>query len=189
MAKVNVNFKRIARNSKSLKKTGDDIVLKKYEQSKENFFEEFQSHPVTQEIQDGPTASNVSNTLNGVGNLFSFIGFDSSTSPIEDLEKLLKKKFSVKVTRKDETVRYTIDFPTLDKIKSSTPMPFERGNSWVVGIEKGISGFSNYLYKVFVQGRSKEALQAENKIRGSGYKKTRYLSEIINNFIKNMKDL
>ena len=72
MAKVNVNFKRIARNSKSLKKTGDDIVLKKYEQSKENFFEEFQSHPVTQEIQDGPTASNVSSTLNGIGNLFSF---------------------------------------------------------------------------------------------------------------------
>ena len=189
MAKVNVNYKRIARNSKSLKKTGDDIVLKKYEQSKENFFEEFQSHPVTQEIQDGPTASNVSSTLNGVGNLFSFIGFDSSSSPIEDLEKLLKKKFSVKVTRKDEIVRYTIDFPTLDKIKPSTPMPFERGNSWVVGIEKGISGFSNSLYKVFVQGRSKEALQAENKIRGGGYKKTRYLSEIINNFIKNMKDL
>ena len=48
------------------------------------------------------------------------------------------------------------------------------------------SGFSNYLYKRFIEGRSKEALQTENRVRGGSYKKTRYLSEMINNYIKNM---
>lgn len=186
MKRVNVNYKRIARDSKNLKKTSDDIIIKKYESTKENFFDEFESHPITQEISGGPKASNISNTLNGVGNLFSFIGFSSSSEPIKELANALKRSFSIKTKRKDNTIKYIINFPTLEKIKRSTPMPFEVGNSWAVGIEKGISGFSNYLYKRFVQGRSKEALQAANKIRSTSYKKTRYLSEIINNFINNM---
>ena len=186
MKKVNVDFKRIAKNSKSLKKTSDDIVIEKYEQTKKEFFSEFESHPVTQEIAGGPQASNLSNTLNGIGNLFSFIGFSSSSEPIKDLANILKQSFSIRNKRKDNNIRYTIDFPTLQKIKGATPMPFEGGNSWAIGIERGISGFSNYLYKRFIQGRSKEALQTENKIRGGNYKKTRYLSEMIDNFINNM---
>lgn len=186
MKRVNVNYKRVAKNSKVLKKTSDDIVIKKYEETKQEFFDEFDSHPVTQEISAGPKASNISNTLNGIGNLFSFIGFSNSADPIKDLANILKQNFSIREKRKDNTIRYTINFPTVDKIKGATPMPFEGGNSWVVGIERGISGFSNYLYKRFIEGRSKEALQAENRVRGGNYRKTRYLSEMINNFIKNM---
>lgn len=186
MKRVDVDFKRVAKKSKVLKKTSDDIVMQKYEETKKEFFDEFESHPVTQEIASGPQASNLSNTLNGIGNLFSFIGFSNSSEPIKDLANILKQSFSIRDKRKDDTIRYTIDFPTLQKIKGATPMPFESGNSWVIGIERGISGFSNYLYKRFIQGRSKEALQAENKIRGGNYRKTRYLSEMIDNFINNM---
>jgi hypothetical protein len=66
-------------------------------------------------------------------------------------------------------------------------MPWEGGRSWVTGIERGISGFSNYLYKKFGDGRSKEALQSDNKIRLAFYRKTTYLTSIINNFVNNMK--
>lgn len=186
MKRVNINFKKIANKSKVLKKTSDDIVIKKYESTKKEFFDEFESHPITQEISSGPQASNLSNTLNGVGNLFSFIGFSNSSAPIKELANILKRNFSIRTKRKDDTIKYIINYPTLEKVKRVTPMPFEMGNSWVIGIERGISGFSNYLYKKFVQGRSKEALQTANKTRSGSYKKTKYLSEIINNFINNM---
>jgi len=186
MKKVDINFKKITKNSRSFKKTSDEIVMKKYKQTKQKFFSEFESHPITKEIEDGPQASNSSNTLNGIGNLFSFIGFSNSSAPIKDLANILKQNFSISSKKKENNIRYTINFPTLQKIKNSTPMPFESGNSWAIGIERGISGFSNYLYKKFIEGRSKEALQSENKVRSGNYKKTQYLSEIINNFINNM---
>jgi hypothetical protein len=184
MKRVSVNFKRVVKNSKNFKKTSDTSVMKKYEDTKDMFFDEFESHPVTQEISSGAKASNISNTLDGIGNLFSFIGFSSSSEPIKDLANILKRSFSIRSKRKEDIIRYTISFPTLEKIKSETPMPFEGGNSWVVGIERGISGFSNYLYKKFVEGRSQEALQSDSRVRGGSYKKTKYLSEMINNFIK-----
>jgi hypothetical protein len=66
-------------------------------------------------------------------------------------------------------------------------MPWEGGRSWVAGIERGISGFSNYMYKKFVDGRSGQGLQSENRIRGNSYRPTRYMTDLINRFIKDMK--
>ena len=65
-------------------------------------------------------------------------------------------------------------------------MPWEGGRSWVLGIERGISGFGYYLYKKFNEGRSKEGIQTKNKVRSSSFKKVRYMSEIINNFVKSI---
>jgi hypothetical protein len=118
--------------------------------------------------------------------LFSFIVFLNSDRPIEYLMDLLDKSFSIKKQTKKADIKYTIDYPSLDKIKASTPMPWENGNSWVIGIERGISGFSNYLYKKYVQGRSKEGVQSDSRVRTGSFKKTRYLSKIIDNFIKNV---
>jgi hypothetical protein len=64
-------------------------------------------------------------------------------------------------------------------------MPFEGGNSWLKGIEKGISGFSNYLYGLlFPISRSGRAIQAKNKIRRASYKPTKYFSVLYKNFIE-----
>jgi hypothetical protein len=194
MAKINVNFKRIARNSKSLKKTGDDIVLKKYEQSKENFFEEFQSHPVTQEIQDGPTASNVSSTLNGVGNLFSFIGFERGSNPIAPVSSFLKNAFQIKklkteIGRSKIVINYKVSYPTQKELDSLTPMPWEPGNSWLINVEKGISGFSNYISKKFSKGRSGTGVQSSENVRSGNFKPTKYMSEIVSNFLKSVKKI
>jgi hypothetical protein len=187
MGKVNVKFDRIPRKSKSFQKKSDDLVMKKYEDSKDLFFKEVDNHPVTQEIAGGPEASNISNTLGGKGNLFSFIGFEKSASPVEDLMNALEKSFSIKKQEKKDRNRYIINFATLDKIKNVTKMPWESGNSWVARIEKGISGFSNYMYKKFESSRSGSGIQATNNIRGGSYKKTSYLTAIINHFISNMQ--
>jgi hypothetical protein len=79
---------------------------------------------------------------------------------------------------------FKVEYPSVDDLKKVSPMPWEGGRSWISSIEKGISGFSNYVYKRFVEGRSGEALQAETKLRSGSYKPVSYMSEIINKFKK-----
>jgi len=58
----------------------------------------------------------------------------------------------------------------------------------VRGIEKGISGFSNYLYGLlFPTSRSGRAIQSKNKIRRISYKPTKYFSVLYKNFIESFK--
>jgi hypothetical protein len=184
MKKVDVNFKRIINESSKFQKNADAKVQQKFNNSKKKFLSDFDNHPITKEIEDGPNAKNSSSTLNGIGNLFSFIGFYSEKNPIQELRSTLSTNFSISKKISSNSTKFIIDYPTLNKIKKVTPMPWENGNSWVVNIEKGISGFSNYMYKKFISGRSKEGLQSEKKQRSGNFKKTKYLTEIIDNFIK-----
>ena len=67
-------------------------------------------------------------------------------------------------------------------------MPFESGNSWIKSIEKGISGFSNYLYGLlFAASRSGRGIQSQNKVRRSSYKPIKYFSLLYKNFIESFK--
>ena len=43
------------------------------------------------------------------------------------------------------------------------------------------------MFKTFSEGRSQEGLQSKNKIRGNAYKPTKYISDLINKFIKEVK--
>jgi len=62
-------------------------------------------------------------------------------------------------------------------------MPFEGGRSWVRGVEKGISGFSNYVFKkYFKNSRSGTGLQSEHEVRTGSFKPTPYLSSILKKF-------
>jgi len=159
------------------------------EREKDRLIEAFESHPVTKEIAAGPLAPNTSNTLGGYGNLFSFIGFDAGSDPITPVKNLLEKievknlKYKVKNQQYIATVRY----PEKEEIRSVSPLPFETGKSWVVGIEKGISGFTQYIYKKFLKGKSKEGLQSEKMDRSGNYQKTNYLFSMLSVFVKNIK--
>lgn len=187
MKRVNVNFKKVVNENTKFQKQAEKNIQSKFLESKEVFFNNFNEHPITQEIDRGPSSSNISNTLNGVGNLFSFIGFYNNDNPIKELKLVLEKSFSIRRRKLKNIIQYTINHPSLDKIKTETPMPWENGRSWVAGIEKGISGFSNYMYKKFIDGRSGQGLQSKNKIRKNSYRPTRYMSDLINRFIKDMK--
>jgi hypothetical protein len=189
-----VNYQSIRTKISKSKKLIDDtenIVKKRFEDQKDLYIQAFDSHKITQEIQDGPTASNSSGTLGGVGNLFSFIGFDKSDNPIETVKNYISSHFKLskpKITSKGGKIRldFTVEYPSIDDLKKSTPMPWEGGRSWISSIEKGISGFSNYVYKRFVEGRSGEALQSDTKLRSGSYKPVSYMSEIISKFKKGM---
>ena len=53
--------------------------------------QEFEQHPISKEIDGGITAYNTSETLNGVTNLYSFIGFNSGDRPLEPIKQELQK--------------------------------------------------------------------------------------------------
>ena len=181
---------KISKSKKLIDET-ENIVKKRFEEQKDLYIEAFDSHKITKEIEDGPTASNSSGTLGGIGNLFSFIGFDKSDDPIETVKKYITSHFKLskpKVISRGGKIRldFKVEYPSLDDLKKVSPMPWEGGKSWISSIEKGISGFSFYMYKKFGEGRSGEGLQTSTKIRPGNYKPVKYMSEIINNFLKNL---
>ena len=165
------------------------LVDEYVEKNKQQMLSEFDNHPVTKEIDNGPEASNISNTLGGEGNLFSYIGFDEGSNPTEIIRDVLdssvrvENKPNITSVGKDLRISFPISGPTMNEIESATPMPFEGGRSWVKGIEKGISGFSHYIFKKYLKGsRSGTGLQTESEIRTGTFKPTSYLSLILKRF-------
>lgn len=187
--KLNIDkIKAKALDSKKAKEKAFEKANKKVQEEKEKLIQEFQSHPVTLEIASGPKSSNISRTLNGYGNLFSFIGFESDSDPITPLKDLLMtiKTKNIKVLNKSYSI--TVQYPSKSEIEKVTPLPFENGRSWAEGIEKGISGFTQYVYAKFLAGRSKEGYESKNNFRTGDFRKTPYLRSMINNFIDKIKN-
>ena len=163
-----------------------------FERAKKDLINSFKNHPVTQEIQAGPNSSNSSGTLGGYGNLFSYIGFAAGANPIatvlaalEDGVEMEKRAVEKKVGKFFEFA-FNIKIPTMNVLSAITPMPWESGRSWLDGIEKGISGFSSYMYGRS-NGRSGAAIQTRSKIRSGGFRNTPYMSKILKDFKTELK--
>jgi hypothetical protein len=195
MGSLNLNsIRNKIKDTKKLKETIDKSVKTKFQKAKEEYIESFLNHPVTKEIASGPEAANSSNTLSGRGNLFSFIGFNNGSNPIGQLESNIKESFSLdkqstSVNQSKIKVKYKVSYPSQTDLEKNTPMPWEGGNSWVTAIERGISGFSNYMYKKFNSSRSGTGIQVKNKVTSGSYKPTKYFSEIINRFLNSVNKI
>jgi len=68
-----------------------EMVEREFEAIKQRMIDEFESHPVTIEIDAGENASNSSGTLGGYGNLFSFIGFQDGDDPLKEVRVKLNQ--------------------------------------------------------------------------------------------------
>jgi len=150
---------------------------------------EFLSHPITQEIMAGPDAPNISGTLGGRGNLFSFIGFEEGDDPVQPILKALQSSEIVfdKITATGIYSRAFI--PTADEIFSITPMPWAEGRSWAHGIESGISGLGWYISKRGL-GRSGGGIQSSQQTLGNvKFKNVQYISALLNKYTKIIKSL
>ena len=163
---------------KALEKEAKIIANQILEEKKKEYISQILNHPVSIELNNGPSASNISNTLDGKGNLYSFIGFDAGDQPVQDVVDAIDKNTRIQSKNsKDGFFNFEVLTPSLEELGSYTPMPFEGGNSWLKGIEKGISGFSNYVYGLlFPTSRSGRGIQSENQIRRASYKPTKYFS-------------
>ena len=180
----------VANNAKITNQLVKDYLEPRINALQEQMVEEFESHPVSLELNSGPNSSNTSGLLGGYGNLFSFIGFSSSDSPVETVSAILNKKIKTSVKRKDSSGGYiiTLIMPSKEEIYAATPIPWLSGRSWIDGIEKGISGLGQYLYSEsgFNDSRSDTGIQVSTRTSGVKFKNTPYLSRVIDNFKKKL---
>jgi hypothetical protein len=167
--KVEVNRASISKKikvSKGLIRQARKQAKDVFEDAKEAYMNEFEKHKITKELEAGPNASNTSGTLGGYGNLFSFMGFSSGAeNPISKLRRMLESGFQFKKegrsTKKNGIRTFTFSYPDREYLesKASLSLKFEGGRNWVIALERGISGFSNYMHKKFPAGRSGMGLQ------------------------------
>ncbi len=161
-------------------------IKKRFYSLKTQMIAEFLNHLVTTEIKLGPDEGvpNISGTLGGYGNLFSFIGFDYGEDPIEPIVDALSSSEIIidKITRTG--IFFSLSIPTAEAIFAITPMPWASGRSWAKGIETGISGMGQYLSGYRPSSRSEFGVQVKhNRLRGGGrFHNTPYISRLINKY-------
>ena len=182
-------------SDKGVKEKAYAKSLVKLNEAKKELLSEFENHPVTREIAAGPDASNISRTVVGQGNLFTFIGFDEGYDPIAPVYQLLDQgtrlmKTGAKTTRRGKRnvlVYHMVSMPNKKRLMAVSPMPWEPG-SWLFRIERGISGLGYYIYKNYIRAsRSGRAIQSKYKVDNSLFKRTKYMSTILNNFQRRLK--
>ena len=160
---------------------------------KRELLEDFNDHSVTQELEAGVDSENISQTLNGIGNLTTYIGFQNGsnpTEPVRDKLKTVNLNPKGKISNNDSNLSFEFDViaPSIEEIESVGSLPFEQGNSWIKGIENGISGFGAYIYgKMFANSRSGRGIQSEKTFRQGNFRPVRYISEIMNKFYMKIK--
>jgi hypothetical protein len=164
-------------------------IITSFNKIKREMIAEFKNHPVTVEIKAGPFAENSSGTLGGYGNLFSFIGFDEGDNPTDNIEGLLNlTRIEYNRETKDGFIM-TIYLPSKQEIFSETPMPWASGRSWAEGIERGISGFGQYLNTESISSRSGEGIETNSVIRRGKFKNTPYISALMNKYLKRFQQI
>ena len=176
---------------KALRRDLEKEAKRKFKRIKAEMIKEFLSHPVTQEIMEGPNAPNISGTLGGVSNLFAFIGFDAGNQPVAPILERLEAVdiiYNKEYKEKGIGVSFNVFLPTAEDIFAITPLPWATGRSWAEGIERGISGLG-YLVKKS-GGRSGAAVQSRvNKVRGGRFQNTPYISSFIKRYKKRFEEL
>lgn len=170
---------------KSLKLGNGQLVVKEIDRAKKEMVKDFLNLSITREILAGPGSSNISGTLGGYGNLFSFIGFGLGDSPIDPIVVLLNQttyRFTNLSTR--GKIKLIITLPSPQDIFAVTPLPWAPGISWAQRIERGLSGLGQYLNKSSNNSRSGAGIQTPNTIRSGGFSNSPYVSSFINKWNK-----
>lgn len=163
------------------------VVNTEFIKAKEKLIQNFEQHPVTREIEAGVNASNISNTLGGRGNLFSFIGFESSDSPTQPIYYQLRDIVLTSVMiKRDGTSQSYVLYPSAEDIFKVTPLPWADGRSWAEGIEKGISNLGQFLNKPTEESRSGGGIQSKNPVSSASFSTTPYISSLISDFEKDI---
>lgn len=185
-AKVNKDI------SDTIRRSIEKPIRIAFEKIKSDMIKEFLNHSVTQEIMNGPNADNSSGTLNGYGNLFSYIGFYDGDDPIKPILEEFEKSTIIFSRLIDGGAIWNIYIPDKEDIWAASPMPWASGRSWAKGIETSISGVGYYLYterKNLENSRSGSAIQTSTKIGRPRFKNVKYISEILAKYQKKISAL
>jgi len=186
-----INWKSIEKKVGASKKTRngiDDAARKKFDAAKKQLISDFDKHAVTRELIAGPDSGNLSDTLGGYGNLFSYMGFPSGATPTTAVRNFLIQAIKLKRSsnRAGLNVNYNINVPSL-KDFSFASMPWETGKNWVEAVETGVSGFSYYLARAAAASRSGTAIQIDGTLRAkTSSAGIKYVSKLLKDLKKNI---
>ncbi len=184
--------KEIFAKSQALQNLAYGAAKQKSDRLRRDLLREFDNHPVTKEIEQGP--SGTSSLLGGRGNFFGFLGFNSGDKPIEILRdslndqfKILSKKGKVKKASKTSLI-YSFDilYPTKTQIYAISPLAWT-SKSWVKGVEKGITNYTQTVFKKSENSRSGVALQTDRKIGFIRFSPTPYVTQMLDKIRKELK--
>lgn len=179
---------------KSVKPVIEARAKQELQKAKQKLINDFNAHSVTKEIEGGRGASNSSGTLGGYGNLFTFIGFDSSSDPVTPIRSLLARSIEIKSFRKKANeLSFVLKFsvPTKEQIAAVAPSPWST-ESWVDAVERGMSGLGKYLYSNdpsrFSTSRSGGGIEAKYDVRSAPTSRpVDYVSGILRRMLKNIE--
>lgn len=164
-------------------------VRNQFEHLKNKLLQNFDEHPVTQEVGN-PSSENISNTLNGVshpldgdGNLYGFLGIPAGSETVEEVRGVLERQVKIKgritINKRTHKVTYRFSVPDLKDFSSAARLEWDTKN-WVEGIERGLSGFQYFMN--VKKGRSGQGIQVRAGIRGGQFKNRKYMSQLLNDF-------
>lgn len=161
----------------------DNVFYRAHQALMKDFFE----HEITQELKTGNDASNSSGTLNGYGNLFTFLGFMVGEDPTFELEELLQRINIQKTTSRNGFIYFRVNnIPTQSQIAKASKMTW--GNrSWALAVESGrFDGdalLSHFVFKSWDKARSLEGFQVKGyEYSDETFKPRKYMTEILENF-------
>ncbi len=179
--------------AKSIERQVAPILKKEFDSKKKEIIQYFDNHRVTQELEAGPTADGSIVTTEKGGNLFSFLGFYDGEDPVGVLREELNRGIYAsdtlmgKTTKKNTLlVSLRVQTPTVPEISEAASQEVQlewTDRDWVQTIEKGSSGFGQYLFKLvnkFKNSRSGTALQTKNStLRNGSFRGVRYISDVL----------
>tara|TARA_R110002110_G_scaffold355648_2_gene565262 strand:+ start:721 stop:1353 length:633 start_codon:yes stop_codon:yes gene_type:complete len=167
----------------NIKTNKGKTLEKKVEEMIDAMMREFISMPITKEILGGKNSSNISGTLGGYGNLFSFIGFPQGSQPIDPIIELLQQTtYNLTGLTPRGTMKLTITLPSPADIFRVTPLPWAPGISWAQRMEVGLSGLGMYMDKS--AGRSGGGIQTSRDLRKGRFSNTPYISSFLKEWQK-----
>lgn len=173
-----------------------DKLNDKFENAKTSALQEFDDHPVTQEMAAGPLADSQFVQTKTGGNLFSLLGFYAHEHPEKDLRRSLdrgiRKGIIRKSVRADGTIIYemVVTTPSMDSLGKGAPILEWVNTSWIEAVENGIPGFTNYVFKLlhkFKNSRSGTAVQSKRPLRQGRCPRIPYMSKILENLRRKLQ--
>ena len=190
-------FRKKVSDSKAVRKKIGDTFEKQLVNRQKRLVAAFDDHPVTQEIQGGRDGSNISGTLNGYGNLYTFLGFNHPEDPTSVIRNYLAAKIPYKATSSRSTakgfaVNFKASLPGIRDIQALSVLS-HLGRSWVTGVERGkIDGFQYYLNRkkyIWTSSRSGKGIQIDKRLRNTNVKPIKYVNYLLERFRKSLEEI
>lgn len=194
MAYYRADIRAIARNiktdpsvAKALRGFMQEKVVLATELAQEDLLQAFDNHPANIELKNGVTRS--SQFISGLGDLYSFIGFDAGDDPVGKLRSVFAKpmKAGVKKYFPNGDIQFEILYPNPEAIMAASKMPWAEGLSWAEGLEEGIPGIASYISVTGV-GRSDGGVQISAETAKS-FKTSPYLTFFYQTFAKSLNSI